>query len=347
MAEPSRQPDAPPPPNDARLDAKTVVLIGLAIPLALFLCIVVAQALFVGSGPRRDSSLFTQATDMSRELEADRGKVAGVQDGDREISDTKPFANEIQKADQPTVAPAPESSPPTVAPIGPPPPWQAALDLEGRPPSFTTIAFQSFDDAFDVAGRDDLTPWFERVGDAGLRLGKIPTQHGHSGTIEGIGRLKSPWLPDGVLRLTLDNFNRLKLHFFHGNEGITLVYYEDQGYRWAAYKTARDHGKSTPKTWAITATDDDRCRRTELRFGGPIEIRYRDKELLLSRGDVVLLAAPLAGPPTDVFFDGRATIHGIALARTKDAPRPWRQSPIEFELDEPAKLDWSRTRCSV
>ena len=65
------------------------------------------------------------------------------------------------------------------------------------------------------------------------------------------------------------------------------------------------------KTWAITATDDDRCRRSEIRFGGPLELRYRDGELILSRGDIVLLAAPLAGPPTDVFLEGRATVQGI------------------------------------
>jgi outer membrane protein assembly factor BamB len=121
--------------------------------------------------------------------------------------------------------------------------------------------------------------------------------------------------------LQLENFNRLKLHFFRGLEGISLVYYEDQGNRWAAYATTRDEGKPTPKSWAITATDDDRCRRTEFRSGGPIELRCRDGELILSRGDVVLLAAPLSGSPSDVFFEGRATIHGIALLRTKDAPQ--------------------------
>ena len=57
---------------------------------------------------------------------------------------------------------------------------------------------------------------------------------------EGVAKLLCPWPADGVLRLKLENFNRLKLHFFHEQQGVTFVYYEDQGYRWAAYATTRE-----------------------------------------------------------------------------------------------------------
>ncbi|HEX5105296.1 MAG TPA: PQQ-binding-like beta-propeller repeat protein, partial [Pirellulaceae bacterium] len=150
---------------------------------------------------------------------------------------------------------------------------------------------------------------------------------------------------NGVLRLSLEHYNRLQMHFFHESEGISLIYYEDQNYRWAAYATTREAGKAKPATWAITATDDDRCRRTELRHGGPIELRWQPAgegpgELVLSRGDIVLVSAPLSGPPTDVFFEGRAAFQGIELVRTQGGPSPLPPSPAALVIDRPADLPW-------
>ncbi|HMC10689.1 MAG TPA: PQQ-binding-like beta-propeller repeat protein, partial [Pirellulaceae bacterium] len=65
------------------------------------------------------------------------------------------------------------------------------------------------------------------------------------------------------------------------------------------------------------------------------------------RGDVVLLTAPLGGPPSDVFFEGRATIHGIALARTKDAPAAHPPRPIEKDIEHPAELTWTATHPEI
>src|SRR5262249_24223600 len=272
------------------------------------------------------AELKSQPAEIRASQSLDQGKVSAVGAADETPTAKEPDDEKKSKAQEGVAGTAGSvtapnaASPPAVSDrVNVGKPWTAAPALQGVPPSYTRLAFLPFEDAFDRPGRDDLNPWFERTNAAGFRISKIPTQYGKSGTIEGTGRLLSPWPADGVLRLQLDNFNRVKMHFFHGLQGVTLVYYEDQGNRWAAYATTRDDGKPTPKTWAITATDDDRCRRTEFRFGGPIELRCRDGELILSRGDVVLLTAPLAGPPSDVFFEGRATIHGIALARTIDA----------------------------
>ena len=54
----SRQPETPP-ADESRLDARTVLLIGLAIPLGIFLCIVVAQAILVRDRAERAQSLTT------------------------------------------------------------------------------------------------------------------------------------------------------------------------------------------------------------------------------------------------------------------------------------------------
>ena len=44
---------------------------------------------------------------------------------------------------------------------------------------------------------------------------------------------------DRVLRLALDNFPRLQLHLFNGQQGVTLAWSQDDP-RWAAYATRRD-----------------------------------------------------------------------------------------------------------
>lgn len=234
-----------------------------------------------------------------------------------------------------------KSTPPPPAAIKPPSlPWQAAVDFAGQPPAFQEVAFQTFATSKALPQVADLKPWFSPVAGHNHRVTVVDTTAGKCAAIEGLARLNAPWVDGGVLRLSLEHYNRLQMHFFHENEGATLIYYEDQFYRWAAYATTREAGKATPKTWAITATDDDRCRRTELRQGGPLELRWREGEIILSRGDVVLLSAPMAGPPTDVYFEGRAAFLGIELQRTTGAPSPLPQNPVVLENDRPADLTW-------
>ncbi|MEX2173461.1 MAG: PQQ-binding-like beta-propeller repeat protein, partial [Pirellulaceae bacterium] len=226
-------------------------------------------------------------------------------------------------------------------------PWQAALDDAGEPPPFNEVAFQPFDHSKSLPQREDLGEWFEPVPGANLQLHKVSTRRGPCASIEGLGRLRCPWPEDAVLRLALDNYNRLKLHFFCGDRGATLIYHEDQNFRWVAYATTRKAGQPTPDTWAITGSDDDRARRSEVRQGGPIELRYRAGEIVLSRGDIVLTSAPLAGPPTDVFFEGRAVFEGIALVRAAGAPAAFAPSPVALDIARPADLPWKSTNPEI
>lgn len=323
------QPSAPQPPS--RFNSTAALLLLVALPLAALVIVVLVNTLGTKDeqAPRAAVDVKTETRPKTPPIESP-AKSTVDQAAESTTADQQPKREESAKSVDPVSKAEPPPPQAATQVTGRLPPWQAAIDLAEEPPSYAKVSFLPFEEGFGRPDRDDLTPWFERTSAAGLRIGKIQSPFGQSGTIEGIGRLLSPWPNDGVLRLQLENFNRLKLHFFHGLEGVTLVYYEDQGNRWAAYATTREDDKPTPKSWAITATDDDRCRRTEFRSGGPIELWCRDGELILSRGDVVLLAAPLSGPPSDVFFEGRATIHGIALARTKDAPRRWgRESMAE------------------
>lgn len=223
-----------------------------------------------------------------------------------------------------------------------PPPWQAVLDAE-KLPRFADICFEAFDIAKSLPTREEIMRWVEPV--AG-QPGKISDTRKPLGSItgfDGLVRLRAPLTEDTALRLSLEDFNRLQIHLFHGERGITLSYFEDENYRWGAYATQRKATASAPlsESLTLTATDDGRCRRSELRFGGPFEIRYRDGEVILSRGDIVLLRAPLEGPPEDVFLQGKASFYGIALVRTSDSPFSKPTPPaVAAQIDRPADQVW-------
>lgn len=218
----------------------------------------------------------------------------------------------------PKVALAPEEAP--VKPAAPPPPpWQDVLDNPDPPPPYSAICWEGFDTRFSLPTRESLQAWFEPVPGHGLRWTDTRLPNGVCGTFEGVMRLRAPLGDDRVLRLALDNFPRLQLHLFSARGGVTLAWSQDDP-RWAAYATQRDADAMLPRSWRLIATDAGRARRTEFRAGGPWELRHRDGQVVVSRGDVVLLQAPLADVPTEVLFQGRATFYGLALARTSDAP---------------------------
>lgn len=256
--------------------------------------------------------------------------------------------NPADKTDSPNSPASPSKtskSPPPAAPL--PPPWQAVAESTAEPPAFQEIAWQKFDFTKEVVRRDALQQWFEAAAGQNHRLHEVDTQFGRCGALEGVARLKSPWLSDSLLRMSLENYNKLQIHLFHKNRGVTLVYHQDAMYCWAAYATTRKPKASKPETLSITATDDTRNHRTEIRFGGPLDLRYTDGQVILSRGDIVLVSAPLEGPPDDVFFDGRATFYGLQFLRAKEAPVRDPPRTLTFETDRPADLPWTSTNSEM
>ncbi len=222
-------------------------------------------------------------------------------------------------------------------------PWDSALARE--PQAFDTICFDEFDTTKSLPQVPDLMRWFETVPNQQRKIGEATVRIGDTypkcGELDGVFRLRSPWQENVALRLALENHNRLRIHFYHGTEGVTFAYYQDEGYTWCAYKTTRNAGEQQPATFALTSTDAGRAARSEVRFsGGPLEIRWQAGDLLLSRGDIVLLRAPLSAPPQDVYFDGKAAFIGIELVPIKDAPDLAAPPPVMAEFLKPAELDW-------
>lgn len=291
--------------------------------------------------------------DSTKGEEAQKNEmVAGKQDDAPAVVEDKAAAVPSDAATKSKVASDPDSAAKenAVAPVPPPAPaapWQQVLVQEENLPAFEEVAFRPFDLARQLPRRTDLLAWFEAVPGHNHRITEVDTPRGKCGQLEGLARLKSPWTADSALKLSLENYNRLQLHFYRGNEGVTIVYYEDLQFRWVAYATTRQPGKARPQTLAITATDDDRARRSELRLGGPIEIRQREGELILSRGNIVLLTAPLSGPPDDVYFDGRVAFHGLEFVRTVGDPQPFPSSPVVFDTTRPAELAWTSSKPAI
>lgn len=238
-------------------------------------------------------------------------------------------------------APAAQKAPP--AP--PPTPWQAVVERAGEQPAWTTACFDEFDITKQLPRKDTLPLWFENAPGFGFRVSDVFERGQRLAALEGVARLKAPWLDDSSLRFWIENCNRAQLHIYHGDEGVTLVHHEDQWFkRWVAYVTRRKPGAVRPEMIALTSTDGQRARRTEIRFGGSYELAYADGELTLYRGDVPLVSAPLAGKPQEVYFDGRATFMGLALARTSGQRTRLRQSATTVDLERPADLQWTAVK---
>ena len=209
-------------------------------------------------------------------------------------------------------------------------PWQAVLDAQDVPPAFTSVCWDAFDAKLALPTRETLQQWFEPVPGHGLRLTDTRLPNGRCGSFEGVMRLRTPLGGDRVLRLALDNFPRLQLHFFAGDEGVSFVWSQDDP-QWSVYAVRRDATTRLASDWRLIANDAGRARRAEFRAGGPWELRYHEGRVKISRGDIVVAHAPLPDAPTDVIWQGRATFYGLALARTVDAPAVSRTWPEHVE----------------
>jgi hypothetical protein len=102
----------------------------------------------------------------------------------------------------------------------------------------------------------------------------------------------------------------------------------------------RKAGAAEPDWQALTATDDGRGRRASFRDAGTLQLYWHHGQLVLCRGDVTLIRAPLAGPPQEVLFDGHIALHGIEAIRCQRFPDPPAERPIVFQTDRPADLEW-------
>ncbi|NLF70603.1 MAG: PQQ-binding-like beta-propeller repeat protein [Candidatus Anammoximicrobium sp.] len=240
---------------------------------------------------------------------------------------------------EPPAAPVPGSAPRPLEP----PPWQAALDATDAPPAALDVCFGEFDPGLFLPQADDVKKWFEPVAGQRWTVGNLRTKHGEAAAVEGLMRLRMPWRDDVALRLAVEKLSGFRIHFLHGEEGVTLAYYQrDQENCWVAYASRRRQDRARPEETAMAASDEGRAQRTGfVRDGGTFELRWRDGEVTLSRGDIALLRASLAGLPQEVLFEGKAVICGLAAVRSAGFAASEDEATAVSGGASPAQLPWT------
>jgi outer membrane protein assembly factor BamB len=202
---------------------------------------------------------------------------------------------------------------------------------------------------FDPAIADDTTPddkslarWFATVDKVPLKLSVQAIDGKPCGRVEGLARLTQPLVDGAALRLSSPDFTGVRIHVWSGDKGVTFDAFA-QPLRWQAYATERSGDSPQPTGYIAIGRDDGRMIRTTPAGVQAVELRYVDGVVSLVRGDVRLVEAPLAGLPTDVFFEGTATFRDMSLVAALPIP-PLRTPAARPVADLPAtgREKWSR-----
>lgn len=327
-----------PPPRESTLTLGHVLELILCVPLVAWVVLVLVN----GALPPQEAIAPVAAPAESATASpaiAQSQEVAGVDpEAPPEPDESAAAAAPVGANGEPAKPAAkPEVKSPPAEPAAarrPSGPWDFLFADDFQPPAFAEVCFQQFDKSKSLPQREELLQWFEAVPGRPLDLKNVRGPVGQCGEFNGVMRLKTPLDGDQALRLTIANHTTLQLHFFHGTTGVTLVTYPAESHRWTAYRTTRELAAATPTSFDLIATDGYRGRASEYRPGAEFELRHHGGRLILTRGDVVILRVPLESPPTDIFFEGHAAVHGIALLRTKDFPLA--NEPLEFSQLAPA-----------
>ncbi len=291
------------------------------------------------AGPAKTETEPTEKADSQDSTRTDSDDVASASQPGTKQTPNEPGAEPEPALPSPNPVAVPEPPAATDIPRGP---WSPAFDHQGEVPNFEDVCFRDFDLTKTLPLRDDLLQWFTTVAGEKGDVRNVRTQPGESARFDGLIRLQMPWREDVALRLSMTDYDQLKIHLFHGETGTTLAYYEREHPRWTAYVTERQAGRPRPETYFAAATDEARTRRTRVREGAPLELRCRTGEVILSHGDVVLLRAPLDQMPTETYFEGHSTFYGLAAVRSKLPPESPPAFPVLFDSDRPAELKWQQ-----
>jgi outer membrane protein assembly factor BamB len=216
-------------------------------------------------------------------------------------------------------------------------------DDDGVPPPFAEACFDDFDDRKPYPGMDDVGRLLAPVEHATFRpeMAMVSHRFRSNSTVamcafSGLFRLAETWQSDSVLRFSLLCEKRLRLHFWNGRRGVTLVYQHDHWRTWSGYGAHRETDGPLPDAMALWATDNERYRRLG---SGTVEVRVQDGSLVLSRGEFPLLVVPFEGVPEEVFLEGSARVRGIVMTRTGPMPLPLVAArPVVVKSTNPAEL---------
>jgi hypothetical protein len=213
-------------------------------------------------------------------------------------------------------------------------PWAELFD-SGSPLSFAPACFDDFAPSA-APDLEALRRWFEVL--PGKGRGLFAERSTGTAGFEGLLRLKAPWPADAVLRLGWRDPRGLRLHFLNGDGGTTFAY-DEKVESWTAHAASERRSPGPPETAGLLGSDGGRFR------GWPtnvFEVRFQEGSLVLTQGDVRVLAAAVDAPPEDVLVEGFARLRGIRMYRggpVPDDPLPPRSTVLDGR--PPAELPWT------
>src|SRR5262245_55152999 len=262
-------------------------------------------------------------------------------------NNAEPATEPNQTTEKPEPPPQVAARDPVPAPVRPaaadatpaPDEWPELSPRAPRRP-LADAAFDDIDGPLRGISKNQLSRWFAPV--PGQNHGSTEANRGNVvvAGFDGLVRLRAPWPADGVLSLTPFDHHGMAIHFWSGKTGVSLYYYQHPRPTWAAYRNTRKGPEPRPATFSLAATDNDRYDRSA---AGTIEIRHQAGAIVLSRGDLRLLAVPFDDPPGEVYFDRHAWLRTFAMNRGESMPddaHPPGKNVLAHA--SPSALDWTK-----
>jgi outer membrane protein assembly factor BamB len=205
--------------------------------------------------------------------------------------------------------------------------------------AFAEVCFAPFDEAATPTDVATWQRWIEQVAGQPGSLQMIGPRSGRGCRLTGTHRLVPAWTDGLLLRMLLQPSDHFCLHLFHGLDGVSLRF--DAGSRsWGAFTTRRQLGACKPQQVTLAATDGGRTRRSQFAEPVPIALHYQQGELIVTRGDLILLGVPLSDMPQEMYLDGQADLHDIDRWVCTDLPAMPTDEVGQFR--KPAELSWNQ-----
>ena len=206
-------------------------------------------------------------------------------------------------------------------------PWTAGLSPNAIPWSAES---HKWTDSYKSAGHDEIPDaaakqWFTAINGHSFSLTSelIGKPLRRIGRFDGTAKLRAPWPNDAVWRMTPFDVTDLMLTFWNGSAGVLFQYYpRHEPPIWAAFEVTRNESAVGVVRVGLLTTDNGSCGRST---AGTFDIRHQDQQIVLARGGIILIAAPLAHPPQDVIVGGQFRLRGMSMHRSESlsvAPLP-------------------------
>ena len=222
---------------------------------------------------------------------------------------------------------------------------EAALPLAAAEPiSFAQLTALPDSDRHDSLSKAQFDQWFTPA-EAPLKgeIEEFREADRPQVRMKGWFRLNGSLPPDTAFRFELSHLEQMQFHFYCGDEGVSIVHYRQDYNPWYAYAMRRSEKDAQPRDLAVLANDGFREQRSNARNYDPVTFFFDSttSELVVYRGDVEAIRAPLPSIPDEIYFAGESVVRRMNLWPVLELPEPQRpEYPAQVTIDNPAELPW-------